>query len=140
MKKGLIIKMKECIFCKIGKKEISHNLIYEDKEFTAFLDIRPMNPGHLLVIPKKHYRGVWDIPKVGKYFEFVKKVEKGIEKALKPLRVIMLVFGEEVNHAHVHLVPRFENDGHGITITLGKFANISKDEMKKIAGKIRKNI
>ncbi|MEK6937040.1 MAG: HIT family protein [Nanoarchaeota archaeon] len=132
--------MNECIFCKIGKGEIPSNKVYEDKMFLAFLDIRPLNKGHLLVIPKKHFRWIWNVDNFGKYFEVVKKVERGIEKALKPLRVLVLVFGDEVQHAHVHLVPRFENDGHSSTITLGKFKEISKEEMNKIAEEISKNI
>ena len=132
--------MNDCVFCEIAKGKIPCNKIYEDKEFLAFLDIRPLNKGHTLVIPKKHYRWTWDVKNFGDYFEFVKKVEKGIEKALNPLRVLVLVFGDEVQHAHVHLVPRFENDGHSATITLGKFKDISKEEMNEIAKYISKNI
>ena len=132
--------MNDCVFCEIAKGKIPCNKIYEDKEFLAFLDIRPLNKGHTLVIPKKHYRWTWDVKNFGDYFEFVKKVEKGIEKALNPLRVLVLVFGDEVQHAHVHLVPRFENDGHSATITLGKFKDISKEKMNEIAKYISKNI
>jgi len=130
----------DCIFCKIVNKEIPCNKIYEDKEFLAFLDIRPLNKGHTLIIPKKHYRWVWDLENIGKYFEFIKKIERSIEKTLKPKRVLVLVFGDEVLHAHVHLVPRFENDGHMHSIDLGKFKEISKEEMSKIAEEINKNI
>ena len=132
--------MTECIFCKIVNKEIPCSKIYEDKDFLAFLDIRPLNPGHTLVIPKKHYRWVWDLEDFGQYFEWIKKIEKGIEKTLKPKRVLVLVFGEEVPHAHVHLVPRFDNDGHKGTIDLNNIKEISKEEMNKIAEKLRKNI
>ncbi len=132
--------MMDCIFCKIADKEIPCNKIYEDKEFLAFLDIRPLNKGHTLIISKKHFRWIWDVNNFGKYFETIKKIEKGIEKSLKPLRVLVLVFGDEVQHAHVHLVPRFENDGHSATITLGKFKDISKEKMNKIAEEISKNI
>lgn len=132
--------MTDCIFCKISKGEIPCNKVYEDRDFLAFLDIRPLNKGHTLIIPKKHYRWIWDMDNLGKYFETIKKIEKGIEKILKPLRVLVLVFGEEVHHAHVHLVPRFENDGHSATITLGKFKEIPKEEMNKIAEEINKNI
>ncbi|MEI7463544.1 MAG: HIT domain-containing protein, partial [Candidatus Taylorbacteria bacterium] len=64
--------MPSCIFCKIINKEIPANIIYEDADFLAFLDIRPLSPGHMLVIPKKHYRWVWDVPNVGEYFEVVR--------------------------------------------------------------------
>ncbi|MDP9249341.1 MAG: HIT domain-containing protein, partial [bacterium] len=52
----------ECIFCKIVKGEVPAIKVYEDENFLAFLDIRPMGPGHTQVIPKKHYRFVWDLP------------------------------------------------------------------------------
>ena len=132
--------MKDCIFCKIVNKEIPCNKIYEDEDFLAFLDIRPLNQGHSLVIPKKHYRWVWDLENFGNYFEWIKKIERGMEKSLKPKRVLVLVFGDEVPHAHVHLVPRFENDGHKGTIDLNNIKEVSKEEMNKIAEKINKNI
>ena len=129
--------MKDCIFCKITNKEIPCNKIYEDKEFLAFLDIKPLNPGHTLIIPKKHYKWIWDIENFGSYFEFVKKVESSIEKALNPERVVIGVAGEEVPHAHVHLVPRFKDDGHGGFIITNNFKDISKEKMREIAEKIR---
>ncbi len=132
--------MNDCIFCKIVNKEIPCYKIYEDKDFLAFLDIKPLNPGHTLIIPKKHCRWVWDVDKFGNYFEFTKKVEIAIEKTLKPERVVIGVAGEEVHHAHVHLVPRFKNDGHGGFIITNNFKEISKDEMNKISEEIRKNI
>src|SRR6185369_11779871 len=79
--------MDNCVFCKIIKKEIPAEVVYEDKDFLAFLDIHPQSPGHTQVIPKNHYRWVWDYPNVGKYFEIVKTV------------------GDEVPHAHVWIFP-----------------------------------
>ena len=57
----LYSRMQSCIFCKIVAKEIPAQIIYEDTHFLVFLDVKPRNPGHCLVIPKKHYRWVWDI-------------------------------------------------------------------------------
>ena len=65
--------MLNCIFCKIINKEIPCTKIYEDENFLAFLDINPLSPGHTQIIPKKHYRWVWDIENIGEYFEVVKK-------------------------------------------------------------------
>src|SRR3990167_6600023 len=65
---------KNCIFCKIVKKEIPAHVVYEDENFLAFLDIHPQSPGHTQVITKMHYRWVWDVPNAGKYFEVVKKI------------------------------------------------------------------
>ena len=130
----------DCIFCKIAKGEIPCDKVYEDDNFLAFLDIKPRNKGHTLVIPKEHYRWVWDYPDIGSYYEFVKIVVDGIKKALKTDFIVSLVIGEEVQHAHVWLVPRFKDDGHGSSIDIRLIKEISKEEMKQIAGKIRKNV
>ncbi|MEW6063369.1 MAG: HIT family protein [Nanoarchaeota archaeon] len=132
--------MENCIFCKIARKEIPSNIIYEDKDYFAFLDINPRNPGHTLVIPKKHYRWVWDVKEIEEYYKIVGKVANAIRKAMNTEWVVSLVLGEEVPHAHVWLVPRFKDDGHGSAIKLDNIKQIPKEEMNKIAEKIRKFI
>lgn len=97
--------MNNCIFCKIVKKEISANIIYEDTDFLAFLDIRPLSPGHTLVIPKEHYRWVWDVPNTGKYFEIVKNIAKAQQKAFEQDAIYSKIIGEEVPHAHIWIFP-----------------------------------
>jgi len=130
----------ECIFCKIARGEIPCYKIYEDKNYLAFLDISPRNPGHTLVIPKRHYRWVWDVDDIGGYYKIVGKIANGIRKAMKTEWIISLVLGEEIHHAHVWLVPRFPNDGHGSSIKLDNIKNISKEEMASIAENIKKEI
>ena len=93
--------MKDCIFCKIVAGEIPAEKVYEDDHFLAFLDIRPLSPGHTLVIPKKHYRWVWDVPEAGAYFETAKKVAHAIQKAFGAGAVHAKIVGEEVPHAHI---------------------------------------
>ncbi len=102
--------MDTCVFCKIVEKKIQANIVYEDKEFLAFLDVRPLNPGHTLVIPKPHARWVWDVKNSAQYGKTVQKVANALRKALKTDYVASLIFGEEVPHAHIHLVPRFQGD------------------------------
>lgn len=126
--------MENCIFCKIAKKEIPSNQIYEDENFFAFLDIRPRNPGHTLVVPKKHYRWVWDVQE--EYSQVTNKIANALKKALNTELVISIVLGEEVEHAHIHLIPRFPNDGHGALLDLHKVKEISKEEMEEITKKI----
>lgn len=131
--------MSKCIFCKIVQGKIPCYKIYENKNFLAFLDIRPLNQGHTLVIPKKHYRWVWDVPEICEYYETVKKVANAIRKAMKTKWVISLVIGEAVPHAHVWLVPRFKKDGHPAGwLDINNVKKISPEEMKKIAEKIKK--
>lgn len=126
-----------CIFCKIVKGEIPCSKIYEDEIVFAFLDISPLNLGHTLIIPKEHYRWVWDIQDIGPFYESVQKVAKAIQKAMETEWIVSLVIGEAVPHAHVWLIPRLKNDGHGASIDLKNTKKISPEEMKKIAEKIK---
>ncbi len=93
--------MENCIFCKIVVGEIPCHKIYEDGDFLAFLDIRPLSAGHTLVIPKTHHRWVWDVPNAGAYFEIAKKIALAQKKAFGTDEVFSKVFGEEVPHAHI---------------------------------------
>jgi len=133
--------MQDGVFCKIAEGTVPANKVYEDEDFLAFLDIRPLNPGHSLVIPKKHYQWVFDVEDFGKYFEVVKKVSLATKKVLNAESVSLVVFGHDVPHAHVWVVPRFENDGHGYSgrgfLNFMNVKQISAEEMKRIAEKIR---
>lgn len=95
----------DCIFCKIIKGEIPSYKIYEDEDFFAFLDINPESPGHVQVVPKKHYRWVWDVSNVGEYFEVVRKIAKAQQKAFNTELIRSQIFGEEVTHAHIWVFP-----------------------------------
>ncbi len=127
----------DCIFCKIVNGQIPSYQVYENDSFLVFLDIRPLNPGHVLVIPKKHYRWVWDVPNIGEYYELISRIANVLRKIMNTEQIVSLVFGEEVPHAHVWLVPRFEDDGHGGAIDLKNIKNISEEEMKNIQEKIQ---
>jgi histidine triad (HIT) family protein len=100
--------MNSCIFCKIINKEIPAHVVYEDNDFLAFLDIRPLSPGHTLIIPKKHYRWVWDVPNVGEYFEVARKVALAQQKAFNQESILSKIVGEEVHHAHIWVFPNPE--------------------------------
>lgn len=132
--------MSDCIFCKIAKGEIPSFKVYEDDKFFAFLDITPRNPGHTLVIPKEHHRWLWDAPNIGEYYEVVGRLANAIRAGLETDWVVSLVIGEEVPHAHVWLVPRFEGDGHGGSIDLANIKRIGDEEMKNTAEKIKNNL
>lgn len=97
--------MEDCIFCKIAKGEIPCYKIYEDENYTAFLDILPFCLGHTEVIPKKHYRWVWDVEDIGGYFAVCQKIANHYKKVLGIDLVISLVFGEGVSHAHIQILP-----------------------------------
>ena len=132
--------MKDCIFCKIVKGEIPSYKVYEDDKYFAFLDIRPLNPGHTLVIPKKHYRYVNDVPDFGEYFELAKRVSEGIKKVTGHEHLYFLSVDNLVKHAHVWILPHFEGDGHGTDVNWEAVKKIGEEEMKKIAEDIKKHI
>lgn len=98
--------MKECIFCKIASGKIPVFKIYEDDDYFAFLDQSPLVEGHTLVIPKAHYRWVWDLPNIGQYFEIVKKIAHHFQKKLGDDLVASYIVGNEIPHAHIHLIPK----------------------------------
>ena len=102
--------MDNCIFCKIVKGEIPSTKIYEDENFLAFLDIRPIAPGHTQIIPKKHYRWVWDVPNLGEFFEVARIIALAQKKAFKADIIRAQVYGEEIPHAHIWVWPEVPGD------------------------------
>ena len=104
--------MENCIFCKIGRGEISHNRIYEDKDFVAFLDANPVEKGHVLIIPKKH--SIWmqeaDDEIISGIFKLAKKIMLSMKTGLGCDYVQVSVVGKDVPHFHVHLIPRHFSD------------------------------
>jgi histidine triad (HIT) family protein len=96
---------KNCVYCKIIAGKLPCWKIYEDDEFLAFLDIFPWVEGHTLVIPKKHYRWVWDVENVDKYFKVVAKIANHYKKVFDTEFVMSFVYGYDVEHAHIHLLP-----------------------------------
>ncbi|MEK7622169.1 MAG: HIT domain-containing protein [Patescibacteria group bacterium] len=110
--------MAECIFCKIAQHEIPAEIVYEDPHFIAFLDINPRAPGHCQVIPKAHYRWVWDLPaerqtspNIGDYFIVVQKVAKATQKAFQQPAVWSRIMGDEIHHAHIWIFPHADTIG-----------------------------
>ena len=110
--------MPDCIFCKIARGEIPSFNVYEDEATLAFLDIQPVHPGHVLVIPKGHAGNIFEISPDDWALvqETVRKVAIAVEYATGADGVNLLMnnrehAGQIVDHAHVHLIPRFKNDG-----------------------------
>jgi histidine triad (HIT) family protein len=109
---------KDCLFCRIVNKEIAAKIIFEDDHVVAFLDIMPRTTGHTLVIPKVHAPNILELPdgEVGPLFAAVKRAAGMLSKALAPDGITIgmnqgRASGQEVDHLHVHLMPRWHNDG-----------------------------
>ena len=128
----------DCIFCQIVKGEKKAHRIYGDKKFLAFLDNRPLTRGNTLVIPKKHYVWVDDVPEFGQFFELAKKVGLAAKKALDAEWISYLTIGHEISHAHIRVLPRYLNDGHSALPDLNKIKTYSEEEMKAIASLLTK--
>lgn len=126
------------LFTRIIKGEIPAHKILEDNRYLAFLDIRPVNPGHTLVIPKEEIDYIFDMEdeRLMGLMVFAKKVSKAVRKAIPCKRIGIIVAGLEVPHAHVHLIPIFENLSE-LSFTRAKA--IPQEELALIAEKIRKN-
>src|SRR3989344_2111775 len=110
----------KCIFCRIGKREIPSDIVYEDKETLAFLDIKPHAKGHTVVIPKTHAETLFDLPegKINAFFLGVKKTMESIQNVLQPDGFNVgwnqnAAAGQVVPHLHVHIFPRYRGDGGG---------------------------
>lgn len=132
--------MKDCIFCQIVKGRIPCYKVYEDKKFLGFLDVAPLNLGHCLVIPKKHFRWVDDVPDFGAYFEVAKKAGLAVKEILSPDFVSYFTIGTDVFHAHIHVLPRFANDGHKGMVDLKNVKKIPEKKMREIAESIRNRV
>ena len=130
----------DCIFCEIVNGNIPSYKAYEDDDYLVFLDIRPLNLGHCLIIPKKHYRWVWDVPDIGAYYRLVRKVAVALKNIFKIEQVKSVVFGDEVPHAHVWLIPTFLNDGHGGALHFKKIKKIKENEMEWVVGKLKEEL
>jgi len=131
-----------CVFCDIIRGTNPHHIVYEDAEYLGFLDRYPLNPGHTQLIPKEHYRWVWDMENadVGFLFIKVKRIAKALQKVFDTEWVIADTGGIGVPHAHIHLVPRFEDDGHGELPDPKILREIPDNEMEEIARKVKLEI
>ena len=133
----------DCIFCKIIKGDIPSNKIYEDENGFAFLDIGPVNPGHTLIIPKKHYENIQDMPpeELGKLIVVVQRVGRAVMKGTEVDGYNLnlsngAVAGQEVPHLHFHIIPRYIGDGH----KFWKQESYGEGEAEKMAAKIKNAI
>ncbi|KKR80404.1 MAG: HIT family hydrolase, diadenosine tetraphosphate hydrolase [Candidatus Daviesbacteria bacterium GW2011_GWA1_41_61] len=105
----MIQKMEDCIFCKIIKGEIPAAKVYDDDKYLAFLSIAPINPGHTLVISKRHIGYFFDLEdqEIGDIMVVSKNIAQVLKKAFNPQtgKIGIMVAGGEVPHTHVHLIP-----------------------------------
>jgi len=139
-----IDKNSNCIFCKIARHEIqSHHIVYEDNDVIAFLDVHPISKGHTVVIPKKHFVNISDVPEevLCKVMTVVKKISNALMKVTKAKGFNVCVnnfkaAGQIIEHLHFHIIPRYENDG----LTIDKQPRKELKNPEKIVSEIKRTM
>lgn len=121
--------MEDCIFCKIVNGDIPCFKIYEDENYIAFLDISQFVPGHTLIVPKQHYKYIWDVEDIGEYFKFAKSIADHFQ-SLGYQYVDTLTLGRMIPHAHIHLVPH-NNKGNDWEKALSGIGDLQDNESRK---------
>ena len=133
-----------CIFCRIAQKQVPASLVYEDENVMAFLDIKPLNEGHTLVIPKAHYESIFEIPLdlVAYLHGVTKKIAFAVKKATGADGISISqqngkAAGQEIFHLHVHVIPRYE--GQKLPI-FSELSEADREKLSQTAAKIRKHL
>ncbi len=131
----------DCFFCKIINKEVPAGIIYEDDSALAVLDIHPRSPGHTMILPKVHSEDILSLPedKIEGVFKTVKKVTELLKKTLRPDGFTIginhgRVSGQTIEHLHIHIMPRWFNDGGGSVHSV--VDNPPKESIEEIRKKI----
>ncbi len=132
--------MDNCIFCKIGRGEIPAHKVYDDKKYLAFLDVKPHSKGHTVVIPKAHGVTVFDFSdqQLRELIVAVRKTMSRIQKVLQPDGFNVgwnhnSAAGQVVPHLHIHIMPRYMNDGGGSMHSIIKNpGTMSVDEVARL--------
>lgn len=128
--------MADCIFCKIAKGDIPAATLYEDEQFRVILDLGPASRGHALIMPKEHYENLYEIPDdlAASAMVLAKKMAVVMTKALGCAGFNLVQnngqpAGQTVFHFHVHLIPRYENDGVKLGWKMGELTETDKVEI-----------
>ena len=135
----------DCIFCKIVRKEAFAAIIYEDDDVMAFMDIKPINEGHALIIPKKHAVFVEELEEelYLKLFPIARKIATKIKEKIPETTAINYFIadgedaGQEVFHVHLHVIPRKPNDGFKFVFDEAYYDRIlTEEEREKVKNKL----
>ena len=132
-----------CIFCKLANKDIPTNIIYEDDRFTVILDASPATRGHALILPKNHAANIYELPDedAAAVFVLAKKLATKMTEILHcdGFNIVQNngeVAGQTVFHFHMHLIPRYLNDGNQEKLAWNH-ADLSPEEIAEIASELR---
>ena len=136
--------MQDCIFCQIIAGKLPSQLIYSSDDFISIMDIAPLTPGHVLVISKKHYDNIMELPSElgNKLVSVLKKVGEAVVSATNSQGFNLIqnngkYSGQVIPHLHFHIVPRKAMDGVNFNWQTIQY---KKGEMEEVAEKIRKKL
>src|SRR3989338_4257244 len=134
----------ECIFCAIVAGKIPSIKVYEDSQHLAFLDINPRNPGHTIVIPKRHYEAILELPEpeAGKLFEVVKRLSVNVKNGTNADGISIMqnnyrAAGQTIPHVYFNIIPRFNAEGPPALETILPVKKMPEDMLKKLADSIK---
>lgn len=130
------MKQEQCVFCKIIAGEIPSHTIYEDEKYKVILDVGPATKGHALILPKNHYANLYELPEedAAEVFKLAKKMMVRMTDKLKcdGFNIVQNngeTAGQTVYHFHMHLIPRYKNDGEILKYIAGE---PSQEELAQI--------
>jgi histidine triad (HIT) family protein len=133
-----------CVFCKVARKQAPASYVYEDENVLAFLDIRPLNEGHTLVIPKEHYVTIFEVPEelVAHLHRIVKRVALAVRESTKADGISIIqqngkAAGQEIFHMHVHVIPRYE--GQKLP-RFGEISEANREKLNQVAANLRRHL
>ena len=139
------MELSDCIFCKIVSKEIPTKILVETESCIGFLDAFPLAKGHALVIPKRHYEKLQDLP-INVNTEVFSTVHSLISKVDSLTGATLVAVhngkqsGQEIPHVHVHLIPRSEDDSAGAVHSMfSEKPDLSESEIEELCSKLRIN-
>ncbi len=138
--------MPECIFCRIARGTQPSTKIFEDENLMAFMDFKPITKGHVLIIPKEHVELLTELEDhlVGEMFIAAKRVGLALKKSKLNCRGINYILadgteaGQEIFHAHLHVVPRYRGDGFGLRMPEKDIEETDEKRLERTAAKIKK--
>ena len=137
-----------CIFCEIAAKRIPAQIVYEDGEVIAFMDLMPITRGHVLIIPKTHAENIHELTPAAAaaMIPAAQKIAAALRASGLPCEGLNLqmangeVAGQSVFHAHLHIIPRSHGDGFGLKFPAGYGREADKEELAETAALIRSNL
>ena len=132
------MKQDNCIFCKIIAGEIPSHTIHEDEKFKVILDVGPATKGHALIIPKEHYANLYELPEesAAEVIKLAKKLMIRMTRKLESdgFNIVQNngeAAGQTVNHFHMHLIPRYKNDGEILKYIAGEPSQEDLEQIRK---------